>query len=102
MEQTNPEDFYELIQKINNNFISDGVNVENYPTYYNKLNDINHNIKKQMDQIVDNTDTKEEKLYNDYRTIFKMNYLTNWCLVIGICLLIKIMFDSSINISMNK
>lgn len=102
MEQTNPEDFYESIQKINNSFISDGENVENYPSYYSKLNDITHNIKKQMDIIVENKDTKEEKLYNDYRTIFKMNYLINWCLVIGILLLVKFMFDSAINISTNK
>lgn len=102
MEQKTPEDYYEMIQKINNVFISDGNNVDNYQKYYNELKEINTKVQNEIEQIVNNEDKKEEKLYNDYRAIFKINYLTNWCLVIGILILIKFMFDSVINISTNK
>lgn len=101
MEQ-NPEDFYEEIQKINYSFFNDGNNHENYKKYYLRLVEITDKIKQNMDEIISNHETKEDKLYNDYKSIFQQSYLTNWCLVLGILILFKFMFDSIINISTIK
>lgn len=99
MEQTNPEDYYEKIQNINTLFSNDGENTSNYQKYYHQLSEINDSIKQDMDGIINKDDSKEKKLYADYQTIFRENYLTNWGIVIGILILFKFMFDSIIIIS---
>jgi hypothetical protein len=98
-QQSNPEDYYEEIQKINASISNDGNSTENYEKYYRGLSGINDRIKKDMDKIINRDDSKEKKLYEDYRTIFEYNYLTNWGLVIGILILVKYMFDSLVIIS---
>jgi hypothetical protein len=100
MERGTPEQFYKEIQEIQTKFIRDTENdvTTNYQKYYNELAMIRKNIQEQMDKIIHGKPVKSQQMLQDYKDIYNTQYMTNLCLVLGMCLIIWYIVRSNSNV----
>lgn len=90
METGTPEQFYKEIQAIQTNFIQDTANDDdsNYQKYYDALAVIRKRIQEQMDPIIHGKPVKSQQMLQDYKDIYNTQYMTNFCLVLGMGLIL--------------
>jgi|1048.fasta_scaffold02384_4 hypothetical protein len=69
--------------------------------YYNELSVIRGNIQTQIDLIVNDKPVKSEQMLKDYSDIYNATYMTNFCLFLGICLILWYIFGSNTNPNTN-
>jgi hypothetical protein len=86
MEKDTPEYFYKQIQEIQKKLNEDETE-DNYQFYYDELTVVRKNIQTQIDLIVNEKPVKSQQLLDDYKELYDTNYMTNFCLFLGICLI---------------
>jgi hypothetical protein len=59
-----------------------------YKNYFDQLTDIKKQIQTQIDNIVEEKPKKSQQLLQDFKDIYDTTYITNFCLFLGICLII--------------
>jgi|688.fasta_scaffold787632_1 hypothetical protein len=99
MDQGTPEQFYKEIQDIQTKFITDTEkdDTTNYQTYYNELAEIRIKIQEQMDKIIHGKPVKSQQMLQDYKDIYNAQYMTNFCLVLGMGLIMWYILRSNTN-----
>lgn len=100
MEKDTPEYFYKQIQAVHYQLNKDETD-DNYQKYYDELAVIRRNIQSQIDIIITEKPVKSQQMLTDYKEIYKTNYMTNFCLFLGICLIFYYIFKSNTNSSQN-
>lgn len=96
MEKDTPEDFYQQIQEIKTQFEAD-ISEDNYPTYYTRLTTIRGKIQAQINKLLTDKPVKSKQLLEYYQEIYNTSYLTNFCLVLGIGLIVWYIVKSTFN-----
>jgi hypothetical protein len=100
-----PEDFLDQIRKIENdskNILGSNTeltedNITELTTWYNSLNTIGGKIQKKINNIVNDKPVKSEQLFTYYKDIYDATYMTNFCLFLGICLILWYILKSNTN-----
>lgn len=87
MEKDTPEYFYKRIQEIQTNLKNDETD-DNYKTYFDELAALRRNIQSQINLIVTEKPVKSQQMLSDYKEIYDTNYMTNFSLFLGICLIL--------------
>lgn len=87
MEKDTPEYFYKRIQEIQTSLNNDDSD-DNYKTYFDELAVLRKNIQSQINIIVTDKPVKSQQMLLDYKEIYDTNYMTNFSLFLGICLIL--------------
>ena len=89
MDET-PEYFYKKIQGIQTKLNTDVENgtSDNYGTYLSDLEGYRSSIQSQINLIVTEKPVKSQQMLSDYKEIYDTNYMTNFSLFLGICLIL--------------
>jgi hypothetical protein len=110
MEKDTPEYFYREIQgiqkKMNEDETEDNYKLyydelnedeteDNYKLYYDELTGVRKNIQTQIDLIVTEKPVKSQQLLANYKELYDTNYMTNFCLFLGICLILWYILTSN-------
>jgi hypothetical protein len=95
-----PEYFYKKIQEIQTALNKDETD-DNYKKYYDELADIRTQIQAQIDLIITDKPVKSQQMLADYKEIYDTNYMTNFCLFLGICLILWYILTSNTNTKTN-
>jgi hypothetical protein len=100
MTNDTPEEFYKEIQAIQTSFLKDTANNvdTNYEKYYNDLAELRTKIQDQMDKIIQDKPVKSQQLLKDYTEIYNTQYMTNFCLVLGMGLILWYIVRSNTNV----
>lgn len=104
MDTDTPEYFYNEIQKVQtelDNVKSEDENTDKAAVIYNdcyvKLEDIRRQIRDQMDKIITDKPVKSQQMLQDYKDIYNTHYMTNFCLVLGLGLILWYIVRPNIN-----
>lgn len=96
MEEDTPEYFYQQIQLIQTALNKDPSD-DNYTTYYTQLKTLRQRIQGQMDQLLHEKPVKSQQMFAYYREIYNTSYMTNFCFVLGIGLILWFLVKSTFN-----
>jgi hypothetical protein len=86
---TTPEYFYKEIQTVQTTLEAIPKPTESdYNTAYNNLATIRKNIQDQMDRILTDKPVRSQQMLKDYKDIYNTHYMTNFCLILGMGLIL--------------
>jgi hypothetical protein len=95
---TTPEYYYQQIQKVQTDLDAIPNPTEtDYNTAYTALADIRKSIQDQIDKILTNKPVRSQQMLQDYKDLYNTYYMTNFCLVVGMCLILWYIFTSNSN-----